>query len=105
MPVWLTEFSCGDGAQNKPMKDHPLNRKMYRIHSKCSDYVIEYETKLRLEGKYEEYEKNLLNLNKNISVNDAEQMFEDFINNPYTSYVTEDGEHVHHGVLANIISL
>ena len=22
MPVWLTEFSCGDGADNKPQKDH-----------------------------------------------------------------------------------
>jgi hypothetical protein len=87
----LTEFPLVCPNCNKPMKDHPLNRKMYRIHSKCSDCVIEYETKLRVEGKYEEYEKNLLNLNKNISVNDAEQMFEDFLNNPYTSYVTEDG--------------
>lgn len=22
LPVWLTEFSCGDGAQKRPTKDH-----------------------------------------------------------------------------------
>jgi hypothetical protein len=31
----------------------------------CSDCVVEMETKLRINGKYEEYEKNLLNANKN----------------------------------------
>jgi hypothetical protein len=87
----MVEFPLTCPNCNKPMKDHSLNRKMYRIHSKCSDCVIEYETQLRLEGKYEEYEKELLNANKNTSVDDAEQMFEDFINNPTSTYVTEDG--------------
>ena len=82
----LTCPNCG-----QPMKNHPLNKKMFSIHKMCSDCVIEMETKLKIDGKYEEYEKKLLNANKNSSLTDAEQMFEDFINNPHNTYVTEDG--------------
>jgi hypothetical protein len=87
----MVEFPLTCPECGKPMKNHTLNKKMYNIHKMCSDCVIEMETKLRLEGKYEEYEKKLLNSNKNESANTAEQMFEDFLNNPYVSYVTEDG--------------
>ena len=87
----MFEFPLACPNCGQPMKNHPLNKKMFSIHKMCSDCVVEMETKLRIEGKYEEYEKKLLNANKNTSVTDAEQMFEDFINNPTSTYVTEDG--------------
>jgi hypothetical protein len=87
----MVEFPLTCPECNEPMKNHTLNKKMYSIHKMCSNCVTEIETKLRIEGKYEEYEKKLLNSNKNSSVNDAEQMFEDFLSNPTINYITEDG--------------
>jgi hypothetical protein len=87
----MVEFPLTCPECSKSMKNHSLNKKMYNIHKMCSDCVVEMETKLRINGKYEEYEKGLLNANKNTSADDAEQMFEDFINNPTSTYVTEDG--------------
>lgn len=87
----MVEFPLTCPECGKPMKNHALNKKMYSIHKMCSDCVVEMETKLRIEGKFQDYEKNLLNANKNTSADDAEQMFEDFINNPTSTYVTEDG--------------
>jgi len=88
----MVEFPLICPNCKKPMKNHHLNKKMYAIHSKCLDCVIEYETKLRIEGKYEEYEKKLLNQNKNTSVNDFEQQFEEFLKNPNNSFITEAGD-------------
>jgi hypothetical protein len=88
----MVEFPLICPNCKKPMKNHPLNKKMYSIHSKCLDCVVEYETKLRIEGKYEEYEKNLLNQNKNTSVDDFEQQFEEFLKTQNNSFITEDGD-------------
>lgn len=87
----MVEFPLTCPECSKPMKNHTLNKKMYNIHKICSDCVVEMETKLRIEGKYQDYEKKLLNANKNTSADEAEQMFEDFINNPIQTYITEDG--------------
>jgi hypothetical protein len=54
----------------KAMKVNDLNKKMWSIHNKCFDCVVEYETHLRKIGKYEEYEKKLMNDNKNTFVDD-----------------------------------
>ena len=46
---------------NKVMKSH-LDDKMYRLHSQCFDCQVKFENKLRVEGKYEEWEeKKVLN--------------------------------------------
>jgi hypothetical protein len=87
----MVEFPLTCPECGKPMKNHTLNKRMYNIHKICSDCVVEMETKLRIEGKYQDYEKKLLNANKNTSADEAEQMFEDFINNPTSTYITEDG--------------
>ena len=46
---------------------------MYKIHKKCIDCVVEMEHKLKLEGKYDEYEKNLVTQNALSYANDLEQ--------------------------------
>lgn len=76
----------------KPMKSHHLNKKMFVIHNTCFNCVIEMETKLKIEGKYEEYEKKLLNSNKNTSIDEVEQMFDEYFNSTMDSFVTEDGD-------------
>jgi alcohol dehydrogenase YqhD (iron-dependent ADH family) len=48
------------------------------------------ETKLKQEGKYEEYEKRMLNGNKNSILEDLEQALDAWINNTET-FMTEDG--------------
>jgi hypothetical protein len=88
----MVEFPLTCPCCSKPMKDILLNRKMYSIHSKCFDCVIEMETKLRIEGKYDAYVKEILNSNKNTSLDDAEQMFDDYFNSKNNTYVTEAGD-------------
>lgn len=75
---------------NKPMSPTDLNKKMYSIHTTCFECVIQKETKLKGEGKYQEYEKNLLNANKNHMLDDLEIAIDSWINEKDT-FVSEDG--------------
>jgi hypothetical protein len=52
--------------------------------------VIQKETKLKIEGKYEEYEKKLLNNNKDQMLHDLEIAVDAWINET-DSFVSEDG--------------
>ena len=88
----MVEFPLTCPCCSKPMKDFPLNRKMYSIHSTCFDCVIEMEGKLRVTGKYEAYEKEMLNANKNSTMDDAEQMFDEHFNSKNNTFVTEAGD-------------
>jgi hypothetical protein len=78
---------CGE-----PMKSTPVNKKMWVIHKMCRDCVIEMEAKIRLEGKWDEYEKGIMNANKNNDVNDFEAAFNEYINTKVESYITEQGD-------------
>lgn len=77
---------------SSPMKSNDLNKKMYNIHSKCFDCVAEMETKLKAEGKYSEYEKEMMNKNKNAMVDDFEASIEEFYKMQSESYFTEAGD-------------
>ena len=74
------------------MKPTPLNKKMWSIHKKCFDCVIEMETQLKIEGKYEEYAKNIMNQNKNAFVTDYEQAVEEYVNGKDDTFVSEAGD-------------
>ena len=50
----LTCPNCG-----RAMKINRYNKEMWGIHKKCFDCVIEYETKLRQEGKFEDVDPEL----------------------------------------------
>lgn len=75
---------------NKPMSLTELNKKMYSIHNMCFNCVIEMETKLKIEGKYEEYQKNILQTNKINMLDDLEAVLDEWINQKDT-FVSEDG--------------
>jgi hypothetical protein len=77
---------------SKPMKSNDLNKKMFNIHNKCFDCVIEMEAKIKFDGKWDEYEKGILNTNKNAMVDDFEQSIEEFYKMQSESYFTEAGD-------------
>lgn len=88
----MVEFPLTCPCCSKAMKDISINRKMYHIHNMCFDCVIKMEHKLRMEGKYEAYEKQMLNSNKNATIDDAEQMFDEYFISKKETYVTEAGD-------------
>lgn len=76
---------------NKSMK-HRYDKKFYSIHKKCFNCVIEYETKLRVEGKYEDYVNSIRNSNTNSLIKDLEnQLIELISSNLNEEYVGEQG--------------
>jgi len=66
--------------------------KMYKIHKMCFDCVIDMEAKLKREGKYEEYERNMIAKNAENYIDDLEQYLLEAINTSNTQYVSERGE-------------
>ena len=72
-------------------KVHDVNKKMYSIHGMCLDCVTDMETKLKIEGKYDQYEKNILNRNKDASLEEFELAVEAWIKEN-DSFVTEAGD-------------
>jgi len=85
-----TPLSCP--SCNKSMKPTKLNKKMWVIHKKCFDCVIEHETYLRATGQHEEYQKSLMNSNKNSFVQDYEQAVEAFLNEGSDTFMSEAGD-------------
>ena len=75
----------------KPMKADDLNKKMYSIHKMCLDCVIDMEAKIKLEGKWEDYAKNIMNSNKNASLEEFEQALDSWLDEKDT-FVTEQGD-------------
>ena len=82
----LTCPSC-----NKPMKADDLNKKMYSIHKTCLNCVIDMEAKIKLEGKWDNYAKNIMNSNKNASLEEFEQALDSWLEEKDT-FVTEQGD-------------
>lgn len=74
------------------MKSNELNKKMYAIHRICFDCVIDMEAKIKLEGKWEEYEKGIMNANKNATLEDVEKAIDYWFEMQDESFVSENGE-------------
>ena len=70
---------------------HHLAKKMYKIHGFCFDCTVDYESKLREAGLYEEYEKNLIQGNIKTFLSNIESYTLALINNK-SDYVTEQGD-------------
>jgi hypothetical protein len=77
---------------HKSIKGNDLNKKMWTIHHMCFDCVIEMEAKIKLEGKWDEYEKQMMNANKNSMVDDFEVSINEFLKMQNESYFTEQGD-------------
>ena len=69
-----------------------LDAKMYKIHKTCFDCVVEMEGKLKNEGRYKEYERNIIAANAQNYLEDLETFLLESINESNTQYVSERGE-------------
>jgi hypothetical protein len=84
----LTCPKCGE-----VMSNHHTNKKMYSLHKMCYNCVIEFETKLKIQGKYEEYERNIIQKGVETYIKELEDfMLELSINDSEESFVTEAGD-------------
>jgi len=79
---------------DKPFKNNPVNKKMWVVHKMCRDCVIDMEAKIRLEGKWDEYERKMMNANKNVDVDEFEKAFNEFMKSSTekSSFITEAGD-------------
>ncbi len=70
-----------------------LDKKFYPIHKTCFDCVVKKESKLKAEGKYEEYAQNIIRKNIITYIEEAEKFIEELeIANTKETYVTEQGD-------------
>ena len=69
-----------------------IDKPNYKIHKKCHDCVIEFEHKLRYEGKYDNYIKELKTKNSIDLVNDMESFLLNAVNSSNSSYASEQGD-------------
>ena len=93
--MFIIPIACPECS--KPMKNDDINKKMWSIHHKCFDCILEMEAKIKLEGKWDEYQSQMMNSNKNAMVDDFEKAIEDFYASQSESYVTEQGDVEHWG--------
>lgn len=75
----------------KAFKVNDINKKMWSIHGKCFDCVIDMEAEIKREGKWDEYNHQILNENKNKMLEDLESALESWVDEK-SSYVTEAGD-------------
>jgi len=66
--------------------------KMYNIHKICFDCVIDMESKLQIEGKYDEYERNAIANNAKEYANHLESYLTEALNTSNNQYISEGGD-------------
>jgi len=66
--------------------------KMYKIHTKCTDCVVEMEHILRINGEFEEYEKKIMVADANAYADTMEAYLLEAINSSNDQFVSEDGD-------------
>lgn len=78
---------------SKAISNHPLNKKMWPIHGKCFDCVVEMETKLKKEGKFEEYQQRMVIGGVKTYIKELEDLLlEISLDTGKESFVTEAGD-------------
>jgi hypothetical protein len=78
---------------SKPMKGE-YDKKMFFIHSQCLDCVIKFETQLKIDGKYQEYEDKIIKANANFALDEFVNGFDSFLDSMDSNngFVTEQGD-------------
>jgi len=77
---------CGKVMKNQ------LDKPNYKVHKMCFHCVIDYEAKLKIEGKYDNYIKNLRLRNSLTEIDEIENFFLDLANQSNEGFVSEKGE-------------
>lgn len=77
---------------HKPMTKGHIDKYMFSIHQKCSDCVFDHETKLKVQGKYQEYERNIIKQGVRYHIKEMEGVLLELLMNHGEQFVTENGE-------------
>jgi hypothetical protein len=64
----------------------------FKIHKKCFDCVIEFETDLKAKGLWEEYNKKIHNSEIDNFINNYKTWVEEMLKDSNQSYITEAGD-------------
>lgn len=72
--------------------NHRYDKQFYLIHNNCFNCQIEFETKLKHEGNWEEYENNIINSEIEGLIESFENWINDENNNNNESFITEQGD-------------
>jgi DNA-binding winged helix-turn-helix (wHTH) protein len=74
------------------MNKGQIDKYMFSIHQKCSDCVFDYETKLKVQGKYQEYERDIIKQGVKYHIKEMEGVLLELLMNNSEQFVTENGE-------------
>ena len=78
---------------SKAMSNDMLNKKMWPIHKMCFDCVINMEGKLKREGKFEEYQRNMVHSGIRTHIKEMEDLLLELaLGTSKESFVTEAGD-------------
>ena len=78
---------------SQAMKSTSVNKKMWPIHKMCFDCVIVMETELKRDGKFEEYQRNMMIGGAKTHLKEMEEiLLEVMLDTGNESIVTENGD-------------
>jgi hypothetical protein len=78
---------------SKAMANNPLNKKMWPLHGKCFDCVINMESELKRTGKFEEYQRNMVHSGIKTHIKEMEDLLLELaLGASKESFVTEAGD-------------
>jgi hypothetical protein len=76
----------------KQVMDKQLDTHYFKSHGSCLDCITKFETKLKLEGKWEEHVKNIHNQEIDRTIEEYKGFMEASLNESNNSFVTEAGD-------------
>ena len=71
---------------------HRNDTKMYKIHKKCFNCVMDMEMDVKLNGDFESYERNIVANNAESYLKDLEHHLLELLNTSNSQFVSEKGE-------------
>ena len=75
----------------KKMSDK-YDKPIYKVNRHCFDCQLKFESKLKREGKFEEYQNSVHNSEIDGMIANYEMWVDDLVNNSNDSFVTEQGD-------------
>ena len=72
--------------------DKQLDANYYKSYGTCLNCRTEFETKLKVEGKWEEYVNNTFNLEIDQTIIEYKNYFKEKLKESTKGYITESGE-------------
>jgi len=68
------------------------DKPIYDVHKHCFDCQLQFEAKLKLEGKFEEYRTHIHNSEIDGMIDNYNRWVDDLINESSDGFVTEQGD-------------